>query len=159
MNINERLKDKISSMSVKELYCHIYVDIVTGLQNRSAFEDREPHEAISIIDMDSLKYINDNYGHRIGDSFLKQLGNDLVSTFGYDRVFRLSGDEFVVIGPDQNILDTRLSLLSDKNKTFSYGTGKDLMAADDSLNRNKVIREKCGKRSPRGIKPNWAVEL
>ncbi len=158
MIVNERLKDKISSMSVEELYCRLYVDSVTGAQNRVAFEDREPHDAVAIIDMDSLKYINDNLGHRTGDVYLHDLSKDLINEFGYDRVYRLSGDEFVVTGSNVDMLETRLSFLTNKNLTFSYGVGNNLTVADERLNKNKIIRERIGKRSARGMKPFWIIE-
>ena len=50
-----------------------------------------------MIDLDNFKYINDNYGHGVGDKVLKTLGDSLkqaISDSNY--VARLGGDEFCV---------------------------------------------------------------
>lgn len=80
-----------------------YVDSLTGLLNRRAF-DREIEEAagdsivrIAFCDLNGLKEVNDEKGHQAGDSYLISFSEMLTRHFSHDCVFRISGDEFVVV--------------------------------------------------------------
>lgn len=57
-----------------------------------------------MIDMDSLKQINDTYGHRIGDAVIIEFSNRLKKVVrAADTAARLGGDEFgVVLAPIEN---------------------------------------------------------
>ena len=83
-------------------------DALTALYNRGFFEteferlDQERQLPLSIIfaDMNNLKYINDNYGHTVGDECLIQLANILREACRReDIVCRWGGDEFVILLP------------------------------------------------------------
>lgn len=94
-------------------------DFLTGISNRSLFYDRlrqrlsqakRKNEKFGIImlDMDGLKEINDNYGHRTGDAAIKEVALRIKHSLREsDTVSRLGGDEFGVIasnGEDCNKL-------------------------------------------------------
>ena len=81
-------------------------DSLTMLQNRRAFHEKvgnllnsgDVHIAAMImIDLDNLKYINDTYGHDIGDNYLRTAAMVLHDNTA-DNVFtaRMSGDEFYI---------------------------------------------------------------
>jgi len=86
-------------------------DSLTGLANKAFFMDRlrttlltrneSSHPlAIIICDLDGLKLINDNHGHRTGDIAIQQFANCLRSvTRELDTAARLGGDEFGIISP------------------------------------------------------------
>ncbi|MGG5462078.1 putative bifunctional diguanylate cyclase/phosphodiesterase [Clostridium sp. B9] len=86
----------------------IYYDPLTKLPNRNELnricdnliKNREPFSII-FIDINKLKYINDAYGHNIGDKFLVEFSNILSQSIG-DRaiLIRLSGDEFIILYKD-----------------------------------------------------------
>lgn len=92
-----------------ELFYKATHDSLTGISNRSLFYDRlrqrlsqalKKQESFGIIslDMDGLKEINDNYGHRAGDASIKEIAlriNNMLCE--PDTVSRLGGDEFGVI--------------------------------------------------------------
>jgi two-component system, cell cycle response regulator len=57
--------------------------------------------SVMVIDVDSLKHINDTYGHKIGDSVLKTVGQVMKETLrASDILIRYGGDEFVVLMPE-----------------------------------------------------------
>ena len=78
-------------------------DGLTGLYNRKAFEllcqDADlDHAALMFIDVDKFKQINDTYGHDGGDRVLKRVARLLQTSFrSVDQIYRIGGDEFVVI--------------------------------------------------------------
>lgn len=141
-------------MSEAELYAALYQDPLTGVLNRRAFEEVQP-DAIALVDLDSLKWINDNLGHRAGDRALQVLADALVRSFGADWVFRVSGDEFAVMDGDAEQLTQRLLLLRGSVPGFSFGTGSDMAEADRDLRHDKAEREKSGHRAARGLRPPW----
>lgn len=83
-------------------------DVLTKLKNRSFYVDelnrleRKSQLPISviIIDLNQLKYTNDNLGHAIGDSLLQRTGEILLQSV--DKQFqpaRIGGDEFAILMP------------------------------------------------------------
>jgi len=84
-------------------------DELTGLLNRRGFlsmaqqqlkiAQREDWELVLLFaDLDSLKNINDNFGHTEGDRALKSIAAVLKKTFRTsDLIARLGGDEFIVL--------------------------------------------------------------
>jgi|GEM_PF-1267914 len=97
-----------------------YKDAMTELFNRRYFEEKfSEHlkEAASgsllLLDIDNFKYINDIYGHSIGDEILKQLAKRLLSVVSDHEkniVARFSGNEFVILSKDFNNKDTTSEL-------------------------------------------------
>jgi diguanylate cyclase (GGDEF)-like protein len=80
-------------------------DPLTGLGNRRRFDERLDEEipptaggpvSVCLLDVDSLKRINDEYGHPIGDLALAAVGARLASS---GEAFRLGGDEFALLLP------------------------------------------------------------
>lgn len=84
-------------------------DPMTGMLNRRGFEKRISEMfgedgkslqnlAIVSIDMDLLKYINDNFGHNNGDEAIKEIGRcvDRALKAG-EFVARMGGDEFAAV--------------------------------------------------------------
>ena len=85
------------------------VDSLTGIKNKHAYahweEDingrikagvQEPF-AIVVCDINDLKTANDMYGHKEGDICIKYACARICGVFGHSPVFRVGGDEFIVI--------------------------------------------------------------
>jgi diguanylate cyclase (GGDEF)-like protein/PAS domain S-box-containing protein len=84
-------------------------DVLTGLPNRRMLMDRMGQAlalaergklvmAVAFLDLDRLKYINDNLGHEAGDQLLKAVATRMQACVRKsDTVARLGGDEFVFI--------------------------------------------------------------
>lgn len=156
-NTTEHLKNGLEAKTTDELYALVYTDSLTGSHNRRAF-DEDARPFVAIVDLDSLKYVNDTYGHRWGDHMLVNLAAELVLQFGHDNVYRLSGDEFAIKSRaplDEDCFDDVLRVFP----AFSYGTGRDVVAADTRLRTQKEVREGLGLRAARGERPPWACDL
>ncbi len=100
----------INSIETARLYEKIYnmsqMDEMTGLKNYRAFHEdlsklmNVKLKAITLlmIDSDNLKKVNDNYGHDMGDRYLKVLSDGIKSISNEDiEGYRYAGDEFMVI--------------------------------------------------------------
>lgn len=93
----------------RQLYHQATHDPLTGLLNRSAFEDRLAQAlvraaresfpvSVLYIDLTGFKAVNDTFGHRTGDLVLAELGRRLAATVREgEAVARLGGDEFAVV--------------------------------------------------------------
>ena len=100
-DITER-KEYENQLQQQALY-----DPLTSLPNRALFEERfqqvktitdQNLVAVLFVDLDNFKWVNDEFGHGVGDQVLQELGKRLQSSLrDTDTVARLGGDEFVII--------------------------------------------------------------
>jgi diguanylate cyclase (GGDEF)-like protein len=86
-----------------------YSDIVTGLPNRRALDERLEEEvlkarrmgytfAVIMLDVDGFKSVNDTYGHTVGDQVLRSIFNFLATGLrSTDFLARYGGDELTLI--------------------------------------------------------------
>jgi diguanylate cyclase (GGDEF)-like protein len=80
-------------------------DPLTGLANRSSFEERLAHlfsreSAVGLLylDLDDFKAVNDRFGHLVGDIVLAEVARRFSRfSLGAAEVFRIGGDEFAVL--------------------------------------------------------------
>ena len=83
-------------------------DPLTGIRNKTAYntmiakldqriEDGNAEFCIVMIDVNFLKRVNDTYGHERGNEYLINACRLVCSVFGTEHVYRIGGDEFVVI--------------------------------------------------------------
>ena len=83
-------------------------DSLTGIRNKTAYdgevkklewkiEDGHAAFGIAMVDLNFLKRINDTYGHEQGNVAIKKLCMLICHTFEHSPVFRIGGDEFVII--------------------------------------------------------------
>lgn len=79
-------------------------DALTGCLNRHAYEtdinklDLKKEWIYISLDLNSLKHINDTYGHDVGDEMICAAAACMMASFGeFGKVYRIGGDEFVVI--------------------------------------------------------------
>ncbi len=85
------------------------IDSLTGIKNKNAFVQWEnkmnaaiaigEQEAFAAVvcDINDLKKVNDLYGHKEGDECIRKACKKICTVFDHSPVFRVGGDEFVVI--------------------------------------------------------------
>lgn len=75
-------------------------DALTGVYNRSILDNLKLNSdnLLIYIDLDNFKYINDSFGHLVGDKVLCDVANILKKTFRHDDyLVRMGGDEYLII--------------------------------------------------------------
>jgi diguanylate cyclase (GGDEF)-like protein len=106
------------SYKMKELHHRANRDFLTGLFNRSSFQDylsrqialinsdtkKNRETSLLILDLDDFKSINDIYGHGVGDKVLQALARLIPEHLRIQDFFcRWGGEEFVIIAPDTSL--------------------------------------------------------
>ncbi len=118
MNIIQATEDKATK------------DPLTGVKNKLAYvedeekinirirEGQERSLVVILCDLNGLKSVNDNYGHHAGDIYIKQGVEMICEAFAHSPVYRVGGDEFIVMAEslDYKHLDKCLNALNNKNK-------------------------------------------
>lgn len=89
-------------------------DALTGLYNRHRFQQelermvseadrRQTAMALLFFDLDEFKYVNDTFGHAVGDELLKTIAKEIgLQVRRHEVLSRLGGDEFAILVPDCN---------------------------------------------------------
>lgn len=103
-DIHEQKSEALAQQKKMEYYT--YVDVLTELVNRAGYdvvcnqyEECLNRHSVGVIfaDINGLKYVNDNYGHKKGDEYLRMFADQLKLFYGTENCFRISGDEFIVV--------------------------------------------------------------
>lgn len=164
-----------------------HTDGLTGLFSRIGFstafqkyvlDNPEEHCVCIMMDLDDFKFINDLYGHDVGDAALVSLASDIRKNFPHGSISaRTGGDEFLVVLKNTD-KDTAEKLVSDfasmphsfvwDGKTYSYGVS--LGYADypaNAKNQAELIGKADialyeaklhGKRSYRGYNESFNID-
>ena len=126
-------------------------DTLTGLLNRSLFEtdlrtlQSSEYDSMvcTYIDVVGLHEINNHLGHRSGDAMLCFIANAARKFFASSRIYRIGGDEFVILTPNQPpysvwvAVDKMRAFLREKEYEISVGiqSTNDLHRLDDAMNQ------------------------
>ncbi len=113
-NLNEELRNQV-------LYDHL-----TGVYNKGPgleilekdldyCKRNKISAALCYIDIDKLKYVNDNFGHSKGDSFIIEIISSISKQIRHcDYIIRMGGDEFIIIFIDCSTKDANKIILRAK---------------------------------------------
>ena len=119
----------------KELFTLSVTDPLTGLHNRRGFitlveqqlniaERRKSRMLLYFVDIDDVKWINDNLGHEEGDKALIDTAAILKETFRKsDIIARLGGDEFAILAIVEDEVNRKI-MLSRLQKTIDLHNAK-----------------------------------
>ena len=113
------------------------IDVLTGIKNKNAFlaaqerldhqiaEQNQPRFALVVLDVNDLKKINDTAGHQAGDQYLRNACKIICDTFQRSPVFRIGGDEFVVIaqGSDYERIEELVGKINNRNAETNRTSG------------------------------------
>ena len=84
-----------------------YQEPLTGLNNRLAYDEMLEHlrgkefpVGVGFLDINGLKWINDTLGHDMGNKVIQKICTILNEHIEQQYIYRISGDEFVMIWPD-----------------------------------------------------------
>jgi diguanylate cyclase (GGDEF)-like protein/PAS domain S-box-containing protein len=110
-------------------------DLLTGLPNRTLFEDRlqlsitqakrrDQRLGVMFIDIDRFKLINDTYGHHEGDLLLKEFAHRVRQCLrSGDTLARQGGDEFTILLPDitsrEDVVTIAKKMLTELKRPFT----------------------------------------
>ena len=131
-----------------------FIDVMTSLKNRNylnynikTWEDNVIYpQSIVIIDLNNIKYINDNYGHAEGDEVIKKSAIILINNQEENTdIVRTDGNEFLIymVGYDEKKIQEYIRKLSKEMKNLPHEFGAsfgysmitdDIKTIDDAIN-------------------------
>lgn len=132
-NISRRTKNKFKKHLTKEEKLK-YIDMLTSLKNRNYLNDNinvwdesEIYpQAVIVVDLNDISYINDNYGHAEGDEVIKEAANILIKNqLPNTEIIRTNGNEFLVylVGYDERQVVAHLKKLNKELRDLKHGYG------------------------------------
>ncbi len=148
------IKKKKQVKKVKITDRHKYTDMLTSLKNRNYLNAKMPEweeckvfpQAVVIVDLNSVKYVNDNYGHEEGDQLIIKAAGILVNTqLENSEIIRTDGNEFLIylVGYSDKQMSTYTKKLSKEMKTLPHEFGAavgysmitdEIKTLDDAIN-------------------------
>ncbi len=108
--LSTAFEDMTTRLREREEVLHLLAnrDSLTGLRNTTSYtawaskidkkiEGEKSEFGVVVLDVNDLKEINDRYGHSDGDEFIVTASKIISDVFKRSPVFRIGGDEFLVI--------------------------------------------------------------
>ena len=148
------IKKKKQVKKIKIQDRHKYTDMLTSLKNRNylnakikEWEDCEIFpQSIVMVDLNNVKYVNDNYGHEEGDQLIIKAAGILVNTqLENSEIIRTDGNEFLIylIGYSERQISTYSKKISREMKSLPHEFGAavgfsmitdEIKTIDDAIN-------------------------
>lgn len=148
------LKKKKQIKKVKITDRHKYTDMLTSLKNRNYLNAKMPEweecevfpQSIVMVDLNNVKYVNDNYGHEEGDQLIIKAAGILVNTqLENSEIIRTDGNEFLIylVGYSDRQVNTYTKKLSKEMKNLPHEFGAaigysmindEIKTLDDAIN-------------------------
>ena len=127
-----------------------YKDALTNIGNRfamsSCVDNIDEKHSIGVVycDVTGLKYVNDTMGHEAGDRLILNACGCLTDVFGKDAVFRIGGDEFLVICTqiDENTFMKRIAELDELKQERSVNMAAGVIWKENATTEfDEMLRE------------------
>lgn len=148
------IKKKKQIKKIKITDRHKYTDMLTSLKNRNYLNAKMAEwedcnifpQSIVIVDLNSVKYVNDNYGHEEGDQLIIKAAGILVNTqLENSEIIRTDGNEFLIylVGYSDRQMNTYTKKLSKEMKNLPHEFGAaigysmitdEIKTLDDAIN-------------------------
>jgi GGDEF domain-containing protein len=170
------LRKRVAVMTEAEKTRALLVDELTGLGSRRAWDDHDRMSVQAMLDIEGLKWINDNVGWPAGDELLRVVA----AAIGDEGVtgYRLGGDEFAFEGKDEAAVATTIERIRGRLREASIeaigrdgsprrlrgprvhaGIGRSLEEAASALRGAKQAGVVSGERAARGTRPLGLTEV
>jgi hypothetical protein len=124
---NVSLRERIASMSPEEIEKELYTSGRTGLPNRRAYDEAPKMPATASLDLDGLKWVNDNLSHQHGDALIEAVGMALAE-----------------LTPDGTVI-------TKQGVEFGHGIGSNLATAEEALKTAKANSPTRRGSEPAGV--------
>lgn len=109
-SLHEQLREQALCDPLTGLYNRRYLDEFFSRELARAQREQVPL-ALALIDLDHFKRLNDEFGHLVGDEVLKGVAQHLLDSLRVsDAVFRIGGEEFLLILPSADAEEARARL-------------------------------------------------
>ena len=148
------IKKKNEVKKIKATDRHKYTDMLTSLKNRNYLnakmaeweESKVFPQSIVMVDLNNVKYVNDNYGHEEGDQLIIKAAGILVNTqLENSEVIRTDGNEFLIylVGYSDRQVSTYTKKLEKEMKSLPHEFGAavgysmitdEIKTLDDAIN-------------------------
>lgn len=148
------IKKKNEVKKIKATDRHKYTDMLTSLKNRNYLNAKMPEweeckvfpQSIVMVDLNNVKYVNDNYGHEEGDQLIIKAAGILVNTqLENSEVIRTDGNEFLIylVGYSDRQISTYTKKLEKEMKSLPHEFGAavgysmitdEIKTLDDAIN-------------------------
>ncbi|MBP5177719.1 MAG: GGDEF domain-containing protein [Clostridia bacterium] len=143
-----RIGDKVNTMreTLDKFLTYMnkkaYTDTLTGVNNSAAYyevvedmnakiKEGSASFAVIVFDLNGLKRVNDDHGHAIGDTFIISAVEIMVSVLGRDKIYRVGGDEFIVV--IENVKKEEVQTLFDKIDVVTIRVNERPRPFDDKI--------------------------
>lgn len=130
--LNQRIQVMQTDMVVylNHLHTQAYTDSLTGIGNSTAYHERirelevdiekgTASFSVAIFDVNSLKEINDRFGHESGDRIICGAAQTISEVLGHACTYRIGGDEFAVV--KESIEESELETIDSGIRAFNSG--------------------------------------
>jgi len=149
------IKRKKKRKKAQKIDRHKYTDMLTSLKNRNYLNAKMPEweecniypQAVVVVDLNKVKYVNDNYGHSEGDNLIIKAAALLVNTqLENSEIIRTDGNEFLIylIGYSERQVGVYCKKLAKemKNLPHEFGAAIGFSMIEDSIkNIDDAINE------------------
>ncbi len=135
-----------------------YTDMLTSLKNRNYLNlqidswnlSKVYPQTIVVVDLNNIKYVNDNYGREKGDNLIVKAASILVNTqLENTEIIRSDGTEFIIylVGYSEDQIDVYLKKLKKELNELPYGFGAsvgfsmifdNIKTIDDAINEAMI---------------------
>lgn len=149
---NYQFSNKEMELAQQSLRQLVDKDPLTGLWNRRKLEqyiqEHDKNCTLIYLDVNNFKSINDTWGHSIGDLCLQKIAESMNNYLCKETgKFRLGGDEFLAVIPEQSELtvDSFIQKLNNKlktqNGTPSFSVAIGIKKMTDELNFSLALEQ------------------
>ena len=145
-------KNQVKKIRIEDR--HKYTDMLTSLKNRNYLNAKMKEwescevfpQSIVMVDLNNVKYVNDNYGHEEGDDLIIKAAGILVNTqLENSEIIRTDGNEFLIylVGYSERQISTYAKKLSKEMRNLPHEFGAavgysmitdEIKTLDDAIN-------------------------